>query len=291
MSVALLALSDRGVVGLSGVDARAWLDNLVTNDLAVLDGQPAVFSALLSPQGKVLFAFFVILHNGELLLETHATSVAPLIKRLSLYKLRAQVALRDASADWVPVWAEREQLKPSSNGQGTIVFADPRAPDALWRGVAPASVAGGVPSPDAYKAARVRHGIAEAPDDYALGDIFPHEANFDLCAGVSFTKGCFIGQEVVARMQNKSVVRKRVVRIAAETALVSGAEITVGAATIGKIGSVAGNNGLALLRLDRVVEARTKGETIMAGGTPLTVEPAALAAYLHAAANRPEIDL
>jgi tRNA-modifying protein YgfZ len=283
------ALQSRGVIALSGADARAWLDNLVTNDLALLDKQPSVFAGLLTPQGKLLFEFFVISHGDDLLIETHAASVAALIKRLTLYKLRAQIALREASSEWVSVWAEAAGAM-SAQGQGAIVFADPRAPSRLWRGLMPAGRV--VPHSNAnYTAARIALGLAEAPDDYVLGDTFPHEANFDRHAGVSFTKGCFVGQEVVARMQNKSVVRKRVVRVVAAGALTSGADITTGAATIGKIGSVAGNAGLALLRLDRAVEAIAKGDQIAAGASALTVDAAALEAYRHAVANRPEIDL
>jgi tRNA-modifying protein YgfZ len=286
MQTSPIALEHRGVVALSGADAQPWLDNLITNDLAQLAQESAVFAGLLSPQGKLLFEFFVIKHRADLLIETHATSVAPLIKRLSLYKLRAQVSLRDASADWLPVWAP-SALAPSS---GAVVFADPRAPAQLWRGVLPAGQVAQTAS-HTYAAARIAHGIAEAPDDYGLGDTFPHEANFDLHAGVSFTKGCFVGQEVVARMQNKSVVRKRVVRIAAATASTAGADVTAGAAVIGKVGSVAGHAGLAMLRLDRAVEAFSKGEKIAAGAVALTIDAAALDAYRHAVANRPEIDL
>jgi tRNA-modifying protein YgfZ len=282
----MFVLKDRGVIALGGADAQPWLDNLITNDLALLDKQPAVFAGLLSPQGKLLFEFFVIRHGAELLIETHATSVAALIKRLTLYKLRAQITLRDETAEWVPVWAP---VAPAP-APGVIVYADPRAPERLWRGLRPAGHAAQHTS-NAYAAARVAHGVAEAPDDYALGDTFPHEANFDVRAGVSFTKGCFVGQEVVARMQNKSVVRKRVVRITADTALATGADITVGTAIIGRVGSVVDNAGLAMLRLDRAVEALSKGETVVSGAVALTIDSAALANYRNAVAHRPEIDL
>jgi tRNA-modifying protein YgfZ len=289
MSATLAALEHRGVIALSGVDALQWLDNLITNDLALLDKQPAVFAGLLTPQGKLLFEFFVIRHGADLLIETHAVSVPALMKRLTLYKLRAQIALRDASVEWTSVWADGAGAAPA-HGQGAIFFPDPRAPSQLWRGLLPA---GAVPHSALtnYTALRIKLGVAEAPDDYALGDAFPHEANFDTQAGVSFTKGCFVGQEVVARMQNKSVVRKRVVRIEAPTALATGADITGGAATIGKVGSVVGNAGLAMLRLDRVDEALAKGEAIVAGAQPLAIDIAAVAAYRHAVAKRPEIDL
>ncbi len=290
MTTTLHRLEHRGVIALTGTDARAWLDNLITNDLTALATQPAVFAGLLTPQGKLLFEFFVISHGADLLLETHATSVAALIKRLTLYKLRAQISLHDASASWTSLWAIRTTAADAP-ASGTIFFPDPRAPQHLWRGLAPSNISRTAAAPAAYTAARAQLGLAEAPDDYALGDTFPHEANFDTHAGVSFTKGCFVGQEVVARMQNKSVVRKRVVRVSAGAPLTSGADVTTGVATIGKIGSVAGHAGLALIRLDRAAEALAKGDAILAGPLALTIDPAAVAAYRHAVATRPEIDL
>ena len=292
MTTSLYTLENRGVIALTGTDARAWLDNLITNDLAALDTQPAIFAGLLTPQGKLLFEFFIIRHGADLLIETHAASVTALIKRLTLYKLRAQIALRDVSAEWTSLWATRTNAtEVATTAPDRIIFPDPRAQQYLRRGLAPSTAPSAPADPAAYTAARVQFGIAEFPDDYTLGDTFPHEANFDTHAGVSFTKGCFVGQEVVARMQNKSVVRKRVVRVTANAPLTTGTDITTGAATIGKLGSVAGNAGLALLRLDRVAEALNKGEAINAGALALTVDPDAINTYRHALATRPEIDL
>jgi tRNA-modifying protein YgfZ len=283
----LFGLPDRGVIEITGADARPWLDNLVSNDLGVLDTKPAVFAALLSPQGKILFEFFVVANEGGLLIETAQISIAALLKRLTLYKLRAQVALSDVGGEKMVVWAEG--AKPAlADG---VVFQDPRTPQELWRGIVPRAMAQGLPTTGPYAEARVQLGLAEAPDDYALGDTFPHEANYDLRDGVSFTKGCFVGQEVVARMQNKSVVRKRVVRVMAREALVAGSDVRVGDAVIGKVGTVAGSAGLALVRLDRVVEAVDKGGSVHAGSSVVTVDATALAAYRHQVANRPVVDL
>jgi folate-binding protein YgfZ len=112
-----------------------------------------------------------------------------------------------------------------------------------------------------------------------LGDTFPHEAGFDRLGGVSFTKGCFVGQEVVARMQHKTVSRKRVVAIDGTGPLAAGADILVGEAAIGRIGSVDGRRALALVRLDRALEAASKGRPLVAGEHTVSVDPAALAAY------------
>lgn len=288
----LYALPSRGVIAVTGPDASGWLDSLVTNDLSAMERKPIVFAGLLSPQGKVLFEFFVMKGCGGLLLDTSRETLTPLVKRLQMYKLRANVALADVSVEWGVVWGARAPSNgPPQSLQGAILAADPRAPTHLWRGAAPNAAMAQLSPAGPYAAERVRLGIAEAPDDYALGDIFPHEANYDLAGGVSFTKGCFIGQEVVSRMQNKSVVRKRVVRISAPGDLTHGADITAGATVIGKVGSVHRAQALALLRLDRAAEAEDKGEILQAGKLKIEIDARAIARYRQSAANRPVHDL
>ncbi|MET0652619.1 MAG: folate-binding protein, partial [Hyphomicrobiaceae bacterium] len=120
---------------------------------------------------------------------------------------------------------------------------------------------------------RIALGVPEAGKDYALGDTFPHEADMDRLNGVSFTKGCFVGQEVVSRMQHRAHVRKRVVPVEAmgPGELQPGAEIALGAAVIGKLGSVAGRRALAMLRLDRAAEAKAKGQSLTTGGMEIVL--------------------
>jgi folate-binding protein YgfZ len=121
-----------------------------------------------------------------------------------------------------------------------------------------------------YHAHRIALGVPEAGKDYPLGDTFPHEANLDALGSVSFTKGCFVGQEVVSRMQHRGTARKRIVIVEGDGPLEHGSEILAGPAAIGTIGSVAGGQGLALLRLDRAQEAVAKGEPLTAGGARIT---------------------
>ena len=132
-------------------------------------------------------------------------------------------------------------------------------------------------TPADYHAHRIALGVPEGGKDYAFGDTFPHEANMDLLNGVSFSKGCFVGQEVVSRMQHRGTARKRVVIVEGDKSLETGVAITAGQATIGTVGSVAGHQGLALVRLDRVEEMQRKGEPITAAGTPLAIQ---LPAYM-----------
>lgn len=292
MSEARIALlPDRGVVSVTGESARTFLDSLITNDMDLLDSQAAIHAGLLTPQGKILFAFFVVKTPAGYLLETSLDQTAALAKRLTLYKLRAKVDIKDAAGEVVVAVSEGDvRARP----QGAIAFVDPRSDRLGDRVLLPAPSVGELLSrmgaarmtTEAYTAHRIDAGVPEAGRDYVLGDTFPHEADFDIFNGVSFTKGCFVGQEVVARMQHKTVVRKRVVRISADSPLASGAEIKVGDAVIGTIGSVAGQSGLAMVRLDRVMEAIDKGQPISAGGFPLTVEAEAIARYRASLAER-----
>jgi folate-binding protein YgfZ len=126
-------------------------------------------------------------------------------------------------------------------------------------------------SPDDYHAHRIALGVPEGGKDYVFGETFPHDANSDLIHGVSFTKGCFIGQEVVSRIQHRGAARKRIVIVRGDAPLRSGAHIEAGAAVMGTIGSVAGTRGLALVRLDRAEEARAKGQAFTADGAKLVI--------------------
>jgi hypothetical protein len=302
MSVAQIALlADRGVINVTGEDAEKFLQGLVTSDISGPAAvQPknvpaAVHAGLLSPQGKVLFEFFVVGLGGGFLLEAARDRIPDLIKRLGMYKLRAKVAIEDASNDLavVAVWGGR-----IASGFNATHFDDPRLAalgvrwlvprsllERLIEGQAQAGEGEAVRvSESDYHAHRIALGVPEGGRDYALGDTFPHEAGLDALNGVSFTKGCFVGQEVVSRMQHRGTARKRIVIVEADAPLHTGGEVTAGAATIGTIGSVAGTRALALVRLDRVREATAKGEPLAAAGVPITIR---LPAYLESAAAAP----
>jgi folate-binding protein YgfZ len=241
---------------------------------------------LLSPQGKILFDFFVVRAGEGYLLETAREKAGDLAKRLSMYKLRADVAIRDASADYVVAVAFGSDASvPLVEPDGAIAFVDPRLPSLGVRLLVPGSaedIAGLGPTavPEAYHAHRIALGVPEGGKDFVFGDTFPHEALMDQLHGVSFTKGCFVGQEVVSRMQHRTVVRKRVVEVSADTALPSGPlPVTIGEAEIGRLGSVNGARGLALLRIDRVAEAQRDGTPVTVAGLPVAVTAPAFATF------------
>jgi len=283
MPLAKMALlPDRGVVRVAGPDAEKFLNGTITADLDVLARQAAAHSALLTPQGKILFDFFVTRTpegEGTFLLETDRELADGLAKRLRMYMLRANVKAENVSAAFevAAVWGG----SPAAHDK-LVVYEDPRLAEMGLRVVAPVppglaaaqdNVAGDVErvAAEAYHAHRIALGVPEAGKDFPIGDTFPHEADLDLLNGVSFEKGCFIGQEVVSRMKHRGNVRKRVVPVEGAAPLRSRAPITVGGAEIGSIGSVAGVHGLALIRLDRAAEAAAKGQVLLADGVAVTL--------------------
>ena len=271
-------LADRGVMRVAGADAEKLLQGIITSDMELLAKQPAIHAALLTPQGKILFEFFVARDGDGFVLETAKDQAAGLARRLTMYKLRAKVDIHDASAEY-SVMSVLGQAAPHSPGKtkGAVVFSDPRLPELGLRVLAEGGFDGESGDAEDYHAHRMSLGVPEGGKDYVLGDTFPHEANMDLLNGVSFSKGCFVGQEVVSRMQHRGTARKRVVIVEADNPLQTGDSIMAGQATIGTIGSVAGHRGLALVRLDRVEEMQRKGEQITAAGATLTIQ---LPAYM-----------
>lgn len=270
-------LVDRGVIRVSGADARSFLQGLLTSDIDAVTPARAGYGALLTPQGKIISDCFVVAipdeDGGGFLLDAPLLQTQDLMKRLKLYKLRAMVALDDLTAASAVIASSAGAALPEEAG---LVYADPRLPALGQRAitdredvatVAPADM-------DDYHARRIGLGIPDGGRDFIYGDAFPHEALLDQTGGVSFRKGCYIGQEVVSRMQHRGTARTRIVPIVFTEGLVTemGVEATAGGKTLGRVGSCANGRGLALLRLDRVADALAAGETLDAGGLAFTLE-------------------
>jgi folate-binding protein YgfZ len=273
-------LFDRGVLRVRGVDARKFLQGVITNNLDKAEEGTAVHTGLLSPQGKILFDFFVVPHGGDILIEAAKDTLAELAKRLGFYRLRALVEIAEAPEyDVAAVWDGTPTLPEEA-----IAFADPRLQALGMRvllpdGAAISRLACAEASENAYHARRIMLGVPEGGRDYALGDTFPHEALFDQLNGVDFKKGCFVGQEVVSRMEHRGTTRKRVVAVEGDGPLLSGTEVKAGDLPLGTIGSVAGTRGLALLRLDRAADAASKGTALTAGDATITLSRPAFAGF------------
>ncbi|MDK3074364.1 folate-binding protein [Sedimentitalea sp. JM2-8] len=237
-------MTQRRILRLSGRDADSFLQGLVTNDIARLtDG--LVYAALLTPQGKYI-ADFMLKRDGEAILLDVAEALADdLVRRLSLYKLRADVTIADSGLNL-------------QRGTGTApenADADPRHPDMGWRAYSanPASDDG-----TDWDAIRVAHcipetGIELTPDSFIL------EMGFDRLNGVDFRKGCYVGQEVTARMRHKTELRKGLRRVRIDGAAPAGAPITADGKPVGTLFTRSGDQALAHLRFDRISDDMTAG--------------------------------
>jgi folate-binding protein YgfZ len=273
-------LLDRGVLRVTGADAHKLLQGVITNDLDTTKDGTAIHAGLLTPQGKILFDFFVVAEGHGFLIEVAKDKLAELAKRLEFYKLRAQVDMAEAPEFTVAAaWGGAPNIPESA-----IAFADPRLPELgvrilLPQGGSAASLGCAEVQEADYHALRIKLGVPQGGRDYAFDDTFPHEALFDQLNGVDFKKGCFVGQEVVARMQHRSTTRKRVVPVEGDAPLKTGAEVEAGGLPIGPIGSVDGARGLALLRLDRSEAAAAQGKPLTAGGVTITLHRPAFAQF------------
>src|ERR1700722_417712 len=268
-------LEDRSVLSVSGEDAASFLHGLATNDVENLAVGQARYAALLTPQGKVLFDFFVVRAPAEtgaaFFIDCPSSVAADLAKRLGFYRLRAKVTIANISADKAVVacWGG----EPAS--VDGFVFADPRDKRLGYRSIVPraTALALGAAHSDEYEAHRISIGAPKGGVDFPYGDAFPHDANMDLLNGVDFEKGCYVGQEVVSRMRHRGGVRKRIVKVRlAAPGPAAGAPILAGEATIGALGSSAGAQGLALLRLDRLMDAEAEGRPLTAEGIGVSIE-------------------
>ncbi|HUU65832.1 MAG TPA: folate-binding protein YgfZ [Methyloceanibacter sp.] len=265
-------LPDRSVLRVTGPDAHKMLQGVITNNIDRTQDGAAIHAGLLSPQGKILFDFFVVAAGDGFLIEVARDQAAELVKRLGFYRLRAKVEIAEAPEFTVAAAWNGEPRLPA----GAVAYADPRLAELGVR-ILLASDEGATDlgcepaSEDDYHATRIGLGVPEGGRDYVFGDAFPHDALFDQLNGVDFKKGCFVGQEVVARMQHRGTARKRILPVEGDGPLTSGAEIEAGGLPIGPIGSVDGASGLALVRLDRVADAVSKGTPLMAGETAITL--------------------
>ena len=262
-------LTDRGVVRVSGPEARSFLQGLVTGNVVTLGEGEARWAALLSPQGKILFDFLMSAESDAIWLDVNREKVAELVKRLTMYRLRAKVEIADESANF-----EIVALYGGAPGEGA---RDSRHPDMGTRLIVPADrieaqmlTFGGDFGLADYAAHRIALGVPEGGVDFAYGDAFPHEADMDQLNGVDFKKGCFVGQEVVARMHYRGTTRNRVLKVLLDGAAPPpGAIVMAGEIKIGTMGSSAGAQGLALLRIDRAEEAAQAGQALVSGETRL----------------------
>jgi folate-binding protein YgfZ len=267
-------LSDRGVVKVSGEPARAFLNGLVTCDMAKVAPGQARFGALLTPQGKIVVDFLVTEaaaeDGGGFFLDCPKALTGMLTEKLNFYKLRAKVNVEEMSATLcvMAIWDGPRETEHA------LCYPDPRLPKLGLRailppeGVAEAAADLGATLVDAetYEQHRIILGVPRGGSDFMYGNTFPHEADMDQLGGVDFDKGCYVGQEVVSRVQHRASARTRVVPVEYDLTPMSGLPVMAGEKEIGMLGSAVSGHGLALLRLDRAADALAAGTALLAGG-------------------------
>lgn len=273
-------LPDRGVLKVAGEDARNFLNGLVTTDVDRLKPGLGRFGALLTPQGKIIVDFLITEvpagHGGGFLIDCPKALADSLATKLKFYKLRAKVTVDNLSDDLgvLAAWDGQPAAQPD------LAFVDPRNDGLGYRILIPENLKQklsdliGAQLVDAaeYEAHRIALGVPRGGLDFMYSDAFPHETNMDRLAGVDFDKGCYVGQEVVSRMQHRGTARTRSVKVLLDGASPEpGTTILAGDKPVGTIGSTAGGKGVALVRIDRVADALDAGQPLTAGGLPLTL--------------------
>ncbi|MBK9083415.1 MAG: folate-binding protein YgfZ [Rhizobiales bacterium] len=280
MPAALLA--DRGVVKVAGVDSVAFLQGLVTNDVTNLPEPEGRYAALLTPQGKILVDFLLSPAvddlGGGFFVDAPRALCADLVTRLTRYRLRAKVAIEDQSSSIAVVAAWDVEERPQVVGD---IYRDPREARLGWRifcveSEVPRILARlGAADAQDWDARRIALGVPRGGVDFVYGDAFPHEADMDRFNGLDFKKGCYVGQEVVSRVEHRGLARKRVTPVTFAGARPdAGVEIRAGDTAIGFMGSSVAGRGLAMLRLDKAAEAQAAGQRILAGGVEIAVASA-----------------
>ena len=292
-----VVLEERGVVSVDGPEAGAFLQGLVSNDVERVSEAQAVYAALLTPQGKFLHDFFMLRQGAGYLLDCEGPRVGDLGRRLMAYRLRADVALADATEDFHVValfGAEAETtaaafaLPPGPGAaapcEGGTIMRDPRAAGLGLRAVLPrerdpalferAGFARG--SAADYERHRLAQGAPDGSRDMEVGRATLLECGFEALNGVDFEKGCYVGQELTARTKHRGLVRRRLARVALDGPLPpAGTPIVAGAREVGEIRSGLDDTALAVLRLERVAAAAQAGEPLTAGETRV-IPPTAL---------------
>ena len=269
-------LPDRAVIKVAGEDARNFLNGLITTDVDRLKPGLGRFGALLTPQGKIIVDFLITEapagHGGGFLIDCPKALADGLATKLKFYKLRAKVTVDNLDLGVLAAWDGQLTTQPD------LAFTDPRNAELGTRILIPEDLKQklsdliGAELVDAseYEAHRIALGVPRGGLDFMYSDAFPHETNMDRLAGVDFDKGCYVGQEVVSRMQHRGTARTRSVKVLLEgPSPEAGVSVMAGDKSVGTMGSSARGKGIALVRLDRVADALDAGQPLTAGGLAL----------------------
>lgn len=266
-------LEDRGLIVLTGLETAGFLQGLLTQDIEGLIAGEIAYGTLLTPQGKIISDFFIGRSEIGFTLDCPLDMVPTLIKKLSLYKLRAAIGISDLTESYVTAIAWELDAMPSG------WLRDPRLGGLGFRSYAPraemenqiAAYEQPTDSVTTYRSLLLDAGVPEFGFGYDTESVFPMDVNLDALNGIDYRKGCFVGQEVTSRMKRKGEIRKRTWRVLFEkSAPAPGTEIMAGETTIGTLTACHGRQGLAIVRLDRLERAETGG--YVAGDQPCFLE-------------------
>jgi folate-binding protein YgfZ len=275
----LVRLEDRAVVEIGGPDAVDFLQGIITNSVANLPSGEARYAALLSPQGKLLFDFFISCANDLFYVELTASIADDFVKRLMFYRLRAQVEITKKDDAIVAVGLKDN----GQNGGADVTYEDPRLAAAGHRHIFLGGQSDSVQfidDPAVWRAHRIAFGIPEGGVDFQYGDCFPHDIAMDQLNGIAFDKGCYVGQEVVSRMRHRGTARKRpLIVLGAQNLPDAPLKLEADGSGLGDILSVSGPMGLSIVRLDRAETALEGGKPLSAGGVPVELKRPAWAGY------------
>lgn len=240
--------ADRAVFRFSGPDAHKLLNDVVTGPIPAADNGMAAWWALLSPQGKILAEGLAGYAEGALWLDVHQSVADDFLKRMKMYRLRAQVVIDDLRETHRVGFAQ--DIEP-----GFISHTDRiGAIDMGWRTIAPVEATHGwVQNDDFYHAERIRVGIPQLGPDFGPNEVFAHDIGMDILDGIDFEKGCYVGQEVVSRMKHRGTARRRPV-IVGPTLAEAGTPVFASGREAGTIGRQVEGAALAILRLDRITD-------------------------------------
>jgi len=242
-------LEDRAVIAVTGPEARPFLQGLITNDTEQLAPGKGIYAALLTPQGKILFDFFLVEGDGAVLIDCVAASRDALLKRLTMYKLRSKIIVE--VRDQLAVLAEWD----GSSTPYAISYPDPRMPELGRRAIiAKGEMRRGLISADVYLKHRLSFGVPEGAD-FGSDRMFALDADLDELHAVDFDKGCYVGQELTARMKHRGTARKRLLPINIVPGAPHDAPVVANGKEIGEITSEYGERAFALLRIDRLDDA------------------------------------
>jgi folate-binding protein YgfZ len=257
----IAALPARAVLAVAGEDRVGFLQGLVSNDVAEAAPGRAVWAALLTPQGKWLADFFVLSDGERLLLDCERAQLPMLQQRLSRYRLRSRVTLSDAALNVYAVW----HGDPSGPG---IMAPDPRLPEAGWRVLTPGPIPANATEDD-WDQHRLALGLPDGSRDMETEKSILLEAGFDELNGVSWTKGCYMGQELTARTKYRGLVKRRLVPVRIDGAVPApGTPILRDGREVGTMRSASGQSGLAVLRLEALESPLSSAEATVTPVVP-----------------------